>query len=166
VETEAASELDLKAPRTRKPKGTTIKRPRKPVKDMVVADSEALIPERAPGKVYGWPIADGFARIMIFSDPNDGNKVTFVQASLGDHPRVYLAKNKMHVLPMGLVNVLMDTAQEFPVDDLSNETRPVRYFEVRARFPHSEPIPATAEEYVRYRQEQEKLPHPNKKAKT
>lgn len=166
METEAASELVLKAPRTRKPKTPTVKRPRKPAKDMIVANTDALVPERAPGKVYGWPIADGFARIMIFSGPNDGNKVTFVECSLGDHPKVYLAKNKMHVLPMGLVNNIIDTTQVFPVDDLSDEMKPKRYFEARPRFPHSEPIPATAEEYIKYRQEQERLPHPNTKAKT
>ena len=166
MEVEAATALELKAARTRKPKSGA-KRPRKPkVAEFIeLQPSEPAPVEEPTGSVYGWPIKDGFSRIMIFSDHNDGNKVTYVRVMLGDHAPVMLAKNKMHTLPNGLVNIILDTEQEYPVDDLSNEMKPVRYFEKGPRFPHSEPIPATAKEYVAYRQTQEKLPHPNKLSK-
>jgi hypothetical protein len=166
-----AAVLEIKASRTRKPKnGKARPYKRKPlaafIEEPLQESPEVPVPvSKDEGKVYGWPIKEGFAKIMIFSDHNDGNKTTFVPLLLGDHPRVQIAKNKMHVLPMGLVNIILDTTQEFPVDDLSDEMRPTRYFEKRPRFPHSEPIPATAAEYVAYRKEQEKLPHPNTLAK-
>lgn len=113
-------------------------------------------------RVYGYPVKDGFARIMVFADPGEGNKTCYFQVKCGDHPTTFLAKNRMHVLPMCLVNNILDSSTEFPVDDLSDERNPTRSFETRARLPHSEPIPATKEEYIAYRKAQEKLVHPNR----
>lgn len=175
IEVEAAS-VEVPAPRTRKPaKGKP--RGRKPKVAQYLEKDVEPTPESPSksndddGLVYGWPKfvygqngekLPGFYKIMIFSDHNDGNKITYIQTSLGDHPKVFLAKNTMHVLPAGLVNNILGTTAEYPVDDLSDEMKPVRFFEKRARWPHSEPIPATAEEYVAYRKKQETLPHPNK----
>lgn len=160
-EVEVAGEIP--APRTRKPKSGAVRPSRTKFAGMVVgevgnAESRTITDE----KVYGWPVADGFARIMVFSAPEEGNKTSYFQVKLGDHPVVFLAKNRMHVLPMGLVNNILDTTNEFPVDDLADEAHPQRFYEKRARLPHSEPIPATKEEYIAYRQAQEKLIHPNK----
>lgn len=152
----------IPAPRTRKPKdGAPRKSPRTKLKGMI-EEGEPVSRAITPSHVYGYPVADGFARITVFGDPSEGNKTHWFMVSLGDHPKTYLAKNRNHVLPMGLVNNIIDTTQEFPVDDTSDERNPQRMYEMRARFPHSEPIPATAEEYVAYRKLQEKLIHPNK----
>jgi hypothetical protein len=162
-EAEAAT-VEVPAARTRKPKGLLKRKYQSRKIAAVIEDPPEVLPTPAPkegGNVYGWPIKDGFARMMIFSDHNDGNKITYVPVKLGDHPVVQLAKQKMHVLPMGLVNIILDTVQEFPVDDLEDEMKPKRYFEKKSRWAHSEPIPATWQEYVAYRKEQEKLPHPN-----
>lgn len=153
----------IPAPRTRKPRnGEPRLSPRTKLKGMVEEGGEPVPTPVTPTHVYGYPVADGFARITVFSDPSEGNKTTFFMVMLGNHPKTYLAKNRSHVLPMGLVNNIIDTTQEYPVDDTSDQQHPQRMYEMRARFPHSDPIPATAEDYVAYRKLQEKLIHPNK----
>lgn len=111
--------------------------------------------------INGYLVEEGFWHIQVFPFHFEQNKICYFEVTAGDHPKTRLQKGKMLVLPTALVSNIVDSAQEFPVDDLSDEQRPKRYTEIRARFPHSTPIKATPEDYINYLNELEKLPHPS-----
>ena len=164
VETEAAPAEITVIPkgRTRKPQNSGERKTRQPKLKAIVEGPEDAPKAQGPTHINGYPIADGFAKIMVFPDPSEGNKTCFFETKLGDHPKTFLAKNRMHVLPMGLINNILDTTQEYPVDDCSDLAHPQRGTEMRARLPHSDPIPATPEEYREYIAKQNTMIHPNK----
>jgi len=121
---------------------------------------QAKAPEAA--HVFGFPVHEGFAKITVFADASDGNKMSFFTVKLGDYPRLNLARNRMHTLPMAYINVIRDTIVDGCIeDDLSDPANPVRRYVSKTRYPHSDPIPATKEEFVAYWTQQNGLEHPN-----
>lgn len=113
-------------------------------------------------KVFGFPVADGFSKIMVFPAPGDGNNLTFMTLRLGDFTPLTIAKGKLHVLPNCLVGLIEATVVESVEDDLSDPRKPVRHKNIlKTRFPHSPRVPATKEEFVAYYTQQHKLEHPN-----
>ena len=101
-------------------------------------------------KINGWLVSEGFSRIMLFPDPFEGTKSYPVSLTVGDHKRVTIYKNVMHVLPNAIVNAILDTVNEYPVDDTTDIANPVRTYEKKTQLPHSSPIPATEDDYRAY----------------
>ena len=111
--------------------------------------------------IYGYPVSEGFSRIMLYPNASEGNKYCFQLLRIGDRPAMYVAKNKMHVLPNALINVILDTVVPIVEDDVSDPRHPVRRTAMFTRVPHSDPTPATKEDFIAYRKAQASLEHPN-----
>lgn len=129
-------------------------RPRKivPVVDGNVARAVVAMPtSQEPESVYGWKVSEGFYRIQLFPNPGEGNKLSAVTFQCGEHPKVTLYKGKTHVVPGAVMHAIEDTVNMMPEDDLSDVQHPVRNFVAKTDYPHSEPIPATWQEYKAYR---------------
>lgn len=139
-----------------KPKKNKGGRPRKVVDGAVATAVVALPKDQAPDMVYGWKVSEGFSRIMLFGNVSDGNSSYPVPFTVGEHPKTILYTKVMHVVPNAIVNAILDTELEYPEDDLSDEKHPVRIWVKRTEIPHSDPIPATWQEYKAYRDEQAK----------
>lgn len=166
---EETKPVEVKPKKRGRPAGSVKKSPGRPPKyakaipEVPFTEEEhAAASDAREEKVYGFPVKEGFARITVFATAEDGNKYSFFPIKLGDYPRLNLARNRMHVLPMSYVNVITDTVVPDCIeDDCSDPANPIRRYVSKTRFPHSDPIPATKEEFVAYMKQQASLEHPN-----
>jgi hypothetical protein len=136
-------------------------RPRKikPAVDGGVARAIVALPkDQEPETVYGWKVSEGFYRIMLFGNVSDGTKSVPIPFTIGEHPRTLLYTKVMHIVPGAIKNAILDTVQLYPEDDTSDPQHPVRNWVKHTDIPHSDPIPATWQEYKAYRDEMEKKP--------
>lgn len=114
--------------------------------------------DEAPDTVYGWKVSEGFSRIMLFANPVEGKAPRPERFCVGEHPPVLLYKNKMHVVPNAIMYAILDTHTVLPEDDTSDSARPRRMEVDTTYLPHSDPVPATWQEYKAYRDAEEAKP--------
>lgn len=147
-------------------------RPKGSGKKQLAAKAEAKADVKAPDNkvtsnepesIMGYKVADGFSWITVFplaSDP-PGKKCFCGPWVVGDGFPLSFLKGTNVCLPNAVVNAIKDTVVMMPEDDLSDEKNPIRNFVPYTRFPHSDPIPATFQDFKNYRAKQAALPHPN-----
>ena len=106
----------------------------------------------ADGKLlFGWPIEEGFAHVTVFRQHYEGNQYISVPLVLGDRPVIHIFKGIPAIIPMGLVNNLINmNDMMLPEDDLTDQAHPVRREAPHTPMPFSDPIPASAEEFAAY----------------
>lgn len=142
-----------------KPKAKPGRKPRPPFMDLSV-QKDTPKTESGDETVFGWPVKDGFSKIMLFQLPGEGAKFYATSWIIGDHKPVVLYKGVMHVVPNAVVNNILDANKNtMPEDEIIDDRFVVRRMDAPyIPFPHSDPIPATKEEFIAYRLSQEIKP--------
>ena len=142
-------------------------RPRKhPLPAPKTDEPKAAAPtKRQPtsAELGGWPIEEGFSWITVYPTPPDlPNKKHFCGPWIvGDRTPITFLKGTNVCLPNAIINSIKDSVVQIPEDVIEDGKWVSRHYVDFTRFPHSDPIPATAEEFAAYRKKQSELPHPN-----